>query len=79
MFWHTSCFARSCLNIKKTLAYVAGAFFDFLSVRILKLCSMYFYFQNIERENGNERFSEHHFHFWGHILWLSKVEVKATS
>ena len=64
---------------KMSNSCVAGAFLDFLSFRILKLCSMYFDFQNIERENRNERFSEHHFHFWGHILWLSKVEVKATS
>ena len=65
MFWHTSCFARSCLNIKKTLAYVAGAFFDFLSVRILKLCSMYFDFQKIKQKNRNEHFFERHFHFFG--------------
>ena len=30
--------------------HAAGAFLDFLSVRILKLCSMYFDFQKIERK-----------------------------
>ena len=31
---------------------VAGAFLDFLSVRILKLCSLYFDFQKIERKKS---------------------------
>ena len=34
--------------------HAAGAFLDFLSVRILKLCSMYFDFQKIERKKSKQ-------------------------
>ena len=44
--------------IPATLLYLINAFLDFLSGRILKVCSMYSDFQKIERKNRNEPFSE---------------------
>ena len=45
--------------------HTAGAFLDFLSVRILKLCSMYFDFQKIDWKKSKPALSERQRHFLG--------------
>ena len=59
--------------------HAAGAFLDFLSVRILKLCSMYFDFQKIERKKSKRALFWAPFSFFGvtfcsYPRWAAQAE-----